>query len=113
MKVIAHTSSHRLLVEATGDELAHLMGLSGTYAAGTARRVNYDFHDPHRVFPINTEIDVTKLWQIIEHERGRPQQIASTARNLRALADMLETVNQALPTPSIDEKKADNGAQPA
>lgn len=103
MKVIAHMSGSRLLVEATGDELAHLIGLSGTYAAGSAGRMTYDLHDPHKVFPIGMSIDINKLWQIIEHERARPVSIANTAKQLHALADMLESVNQALPTPGVDE----------
>jgi hypothetical protein len=57
---------------------------------------------PSRYFHLGKEIEVSKLWDIIKHERSRPKEVAGAINSLRALADLLENVNKALPTPPAD-----------
>ena len=103
MKVIGHTSTHGVLLEATPEELTRIMGYHYTHELPDWSRHD----DPQRSRPAyyfkpGTTIDVTMLWNILGHERARPEKIATAARNLRALAAMLEGVNAALPTPPTE-----------
>ena len=102
MKVIGHTSESTVLVEADIEELANLMGLPGAWDVPEVRH-GYERPSARGGFPVGREIPISKLWQIIRHERSRPGEITNAVRNLRALADMLETVNATLPTPAVDE----------
>lgn len=103
MKVIAHTSEYTVFVEASLDELAQIEGMRGSWNLPIERK-SYDGGAKSSIsYPIGRQIEIDKLWKIIEAERARPGAISSAAKNLHALAELLETINETLPTPAIEQ----------
>lgn len=101
MKVVAHVGPRHVLVESEVGELAKIMGLTYTHELPEySRHHGSDAGSFTRsYFHLGKVIEVDKLWEIIQHERTRPKEITGMVRNLRSLADMLEGVSAALPTP--------------
>lgn len=107
MRVVAHTGEHTVLVEANIEELVQIEGLASSWELPRERKT-YDGRAVAGVaYPVGRRIEIHKLWKIIEHERGRPNEISNTAKNLRSLADMLDIVNEALPMPSVEPVAVD------
>lgn len=102
MKVIGHTGTHTVMLEAEASELARLLGFNGVYSLPRVDSYDAQNRPAQAHFPVGKTIEVNELWKIIEHERGRPGAIKMAAGNLHALASMLESVNAMLPTPPTD-----------
>jgi hypothetical protein len=91
MKVIAHVGDDRILVELHRDEAANLVGAS--YASSLE-----DVHGPYsreRKFPIGYELKVSDIYWRLKYQEGVAGQLEVAAKNLRSLADLIETVKPA------------------
>jgi hypothetical protein len=88
MKIIAGLSTNKFLVELTEAELNKISGLNRAYYQG----------NPYRL----TEVfDVDKNWEYLEGIFKKKKELDAAARNLRSLADMIESVK----VPVIEEEK--------
>lgn len=93
MKIIATTSSG-FIVEATGDELAKVMGYAGSY----------HIKDGNKEPRLGREIPVSPLWEALAVSRTRKEELASLANALRKVAGRVDTINQTLASPIVEVK---------
>lgn len=104
MKVIAHIGEDRILVELHRDEAANLVGAS---YASSLPDVGGSY-SRERKFPIGYELKVSDIYRRLQHQEGVAGQLEVAERNLRSLADLIETVK-----PTADEltKQPEGGAK--
>ena len=96
MKIIATISTGVLLIEASSDELAKIMGFAGE---------SY-LKDRGRELTVGREIKVASLYRALEVSRGRKTEIATLAEQLRKAAGRVDSINQALAEPIVEVEKA-------
>lgn len=88
MKIIGQGANGSLILMASTDEVARVMGYTYDSSMPTSDR-------GQRLF-IGMDIPVSKLFFALQTERGRHDQIKRTAEGLRSMADAIEAINGAL-----------------
>lgn len=84
MKIIAQVDKNTVLLQASTDEIANLVGYSDSWAAQNKRG--------NRDFKVGDEIRVHEMFRrlyALEHRKGELERLA---KQLRAQADLLESV---------------------
>lgn len=97
MKIVAHVSPYRYLVEVSDDEIAQIRGTkSAPYAHGA------------NAFPVGQVFDIHALWKIIENCRSREEKLTQAASLLRNISESIDFMKGALHPPET-EPKTENG----
>jgi len=91
MKIIGTIGSDRFLVEATGNDLAQVMGFHSTYGLKDADKL-----------AVGKEIKVSPLYQALQASRERKGELAELANKLRSAAGRVDSINQALAAPIVE-----------
>lgn len=91
MKIIAKVTEGRFIVEATGDELARIMGFNSSYSLKDESRLQ-----------VGRDVQVNKLYDALTVERARTDEIKNQAAALRKTADRLDSINAALDCPIVE-----------
>ena len=94
MKIVAKVNENEVLVQATKNELANIIGHGSTY----------DLKDRGGEFIPGACINVSPLWEALSISRARKDDIAKLAKDLRTVAGKVDTINQALASPIIEVK---------
>lgn len=90
MKVIGKTE-HELIVTATVDEIAQVMGYGGDYYVP-------ENHKPK----VGATVQVSQLWTALEYCRKMKRAIASIAGQMRDEAERVETISKILANPVVE-----------
>lgn len=93
MKIIASVSSSKFLIEATETELANIAGFTYPNSIQSSLKVG-------------NEIKVAELWRVLEISRGRHDELAKMATQLRTAATRVDSINTALANPIVEVKTA-------
>ena len=93
MKIIGQTKGGYIL-EASGDELANICGYS---YSNELKGSNTPC--------IGLTIQVWPLYEALQFSRKRKAEIAHLAESLRKIAKRVDTINEVLANPIIEEKK--------
>lgn len=91
MKIIGTMGNDRFLVEATGDDLARVMGFANTYGLKDGDKLG-----------VGKEIKVSLLYQALQVSRARKDEIAELANKLRAAAARVDSINSNLAAPIVE-----------
>jgi hypothetical protein len=83
MKIAAQISDVKFLVEVSEDELNKITGEDKSQYRG-------------RPYKIGQQFEVTKTWSYLKSILSKKQELFTQSRNLRAMADMIESI----PVPS-------------
>lgn len=89
MRIIAKTKGGYLL-EATGSDIANVMGISSV--SGLPRAMVADESRYERILEIGTEINVSDMFKHITELEAQKKSLESTARSLRAAAVLIERI---------------------
>lgn len=90
MKILGNVGSSSLLVEMSWDEFARIAGYEWHHdAASAANSTSRDFFSPGR------SIKVSDIYHRLRHQESVSNRLADAAKNLRALADLVEYASPA------------------
>jgi hypothetical protein len=93
VKIIGKSTTDRFIVEATEYELANIAGYDYPSQAKEKRAVNFE---------VGSDVKVSALWQALSVSRKRHAQIAAIAKDMRAAADQVDSINATLATPILE-----------
>lgn len=98
MKIIAHSGSDKVFIEASRDEVARLVGFYSAY--------DEKFRAAMKDLPVGTEIKISEMYDRLGQQNYNTEKMLSTARELRGMAESLEIL-QPIVFPKIEpnEKK--------
>lgn len=90
MKILGNVGGSSLLVEMSLDEFANIAGYEWHHdAASAANSTCRDFFSPGR------SIQVSDIYRRLRHQQRVSERLADAAKNLRALADLVEYASPA------------------
>lgn len=99
MKIIGQGANGSLILTSSTDEVARVMG----YPHDSSVPVT----DRGQRFFIGMEVPLSKLWNALQTERRRHDEIKRLAEGLRSMATAIEAINGALaPIPEPEEAQS-------
>lgn len=90
MTIIGNAGRDTLLVKMSRDEFAQIGGFNDDYGVSNAK---YEHRDAY--FVPGRELKVSEIYSRIRHQESVSERLADAAKNLRALADLVEYASPA------------------